>query len=579
MRIRPIRYVTYQLTNSYDKTVSFNSTLSTCCLQDLPLFRHLQPKILSKSVKIMGGQVSGGLKGPTLKPMEDLAAIGDDDEYWDFLFSRQILINSKHGRFEGVGPGLKKVYQRHPGTLKQMVRLGTVRLIDFVHRMELNTFEDFEGCVLQTHTISVLIVYALLNLMSDHDDCLSFLSTVYDDCGPVGESMAKVFTKLLFINIPCWFVDPRDDGSFNQLRITFVEALLLLKLMRVQFIEFPNDAFAASIVNGILCYWDPSRRSSLSDVDLHLKLLEISLCLNMWLGISVINRPELQNSFSVNSLELEDPSFIATFGVPLLFEYLYMATSEQLASLPLSFIEILLHATDLWRVCGSVKVCVLMIARVCQVPEVMKLLNEPCSRYPSPIPVHGASWGSVLLEVVVRATNIGNRRKLAKIVAVIACLLLRGIKEFAFVALTDFFELLATQGDVETQNMVVKTVHWVLSRGVWNSPVLAVQMLRQGQFLESVKQKTPEFPECEQLQIWLAAQNDKLKAIKTNFVLKELVDLLSIPSNCCEVRSVSDEPCDIPFDFKAFYQEVSWICPSDHFEERHNCTFGCGSFL
>ena len=524
-----------------------------------------------------------GLNKAALMPMQTLNSIDDNDEYWEFLFSRIVMTNQKYSRVLFIGDAMKNVYRKHPDTVKQMVRIGLVRLIDRVHQCELEMVSDMVGVVNEMWTISTLISYALVNLVTCYSDCCSFLGTQYDDCGVIGQTLVTTLTRVLILNgvtveygEQCWCATSGDNGCCDSLRLAVVEALLLLKIMRVEFLTFPKQAFAVSVVNCMKFYMYRVDGRVIVNERFRTKLIQVSLCLLMWLGVHITEVPEcVQDVFQImNDLIARTEEFLAwnTFAVPLTVDYIYHAQDSQLLQSPLPLIAHLLHLADWWRVKGSAKVCLLMIARVCQVPDIVSAMEAPCDKYESDWPVHSGSWGSVMLEVIVRIADVPDRDKLVKLVAVIACMLFKRVKSFVFSVLSQFFQVIALS-DIETQKMVLKTIHSVLSEGISQSPILAVQMLREVQFLEDVVAKAPDFTEGESLHKWVLAQNDKLKTIKSSFSTDEIVAILSDKTNCVELQPSSEAPNDIPFDFKSFYREIVWLCPSDYFEDNRNCTF------
>ena len=541
-----------------------------------------------KVSKIMGASASAapprGLNKAALMPMQTLDVIDDNDEYWGFLFSRIIITNKKGSRVLFIGEAMKDVYRKHPNTVKQMVRIGLVRLIDLVHQCELESAPDMTGAVNEMWTIATLISYALVNLVTCYSDCCSFLGTQYDDCGVVGQTLVTTLTRVLILNgvtveygEQCWCATSGDNGCCDSLRLAVVEVLVLLKIMRVEFLEFPKRAFAVSVVNCMKFYMYRVDGRVVMNERCRAKLIQISLCLLMWLGVHVTDFSEcVPDVFQIMSdLIARTEDFIVwnTFAVPLTVEYMYQVQDSQISQSPLPFLAHLLHLADWWRMKGSAKVCLLMIARACQVPDFLSAMEAHCDLYESDWPVHSGSWGSVMLEIVVRIADVPDRDKLVKLAAVIGCLLFKRVKSFVFSVLSKFFQMIACQSDIETEQMVLKTVHSVLSEGISRSPILAVQMLREVQLLEDLVAKAPDFTEGASLHKWVLAQNNKLKSIKSSFSTDEIVAILSDKSNCVELQPPSEACNDIPFDFKSFYWECVWLCPSDYFEDNRNCTF------
>ena len=525
----------------------------------------------------MGGESSLPLDAAVLNPLETASAIGDDDEYWDLLFSRSVV--KEKGAVLHLQPSLKLVWETHPSTLKQLVRLGLVRLIDLVHKCDLTITTNEAGPHNSMHTIVTLIQGSIVE-MHESGKLKEFLGEQYNECGLVGDTLSTVLVRMLHLRNATlmpgqhhWCSALDDDGRHDELRLVVVETLLILNVLGVEFLEFPRALFAASVINALRFYYRPTMSMTLVSETTRTRLLQVSLILMLRLRITVnemqITRDDYPEIFGavMASINRKNGDLDSdTFMLPLLAQYFDVADDEIMKKLSAPFVENVMHVLDWWKGTDSARAALLMIARLCQVPEVVRVMDAPVPEYENDGTTFSGSLGSVVMEVAIRTAD-GECQQ--EIVAVIGCLMLTVLHQVVPDVLAHFLNVVSGTC-LETKKMVVCNIHWILSRGISDNRVLASQVLKSLDFFKGVNDQDPAFEECCELQLWIREQNRVLKDARDDH---EILKMLAAASNCVPLQAMYDEQPPVPFNYENHRLEIVRICTAAYLMRHHQHEF------
>ena len=525
----------------------------------------------------MGGESSLPLDAAVLNPLQTASAIGDDDEYWDLLFSRSVV--KEKGAVLHVQPCLKHVCETHPNTLKQLVRLGLVRLIDLVHKCDLTLAGNEARPPTSMCTIVTLIQGSIVE-MHQSGKLKEFMGERYNECGRVGDTLSTVLVRMLHLRNATlmpgqhhWCSALDDDGRHDELRLAVVETLLILHVLGVEFLEFPRALFAASVINALRFYFRPTMSMTLVSEKTRTRLLQAALILMLRLRITVnemqITRddyPEIFGAIMASINRKNGDLDSDTFMLPLLAQYFDVADNEIMKKLSVSFVENVMHILDWWKGTDSARAVLLMIARLCQVPEVVRVMDAPCPEYENDGATFSGSLGSVVLEVAIRNSD-GEWQQ--EIVAVIGCLMLTVLQNLAPDVLAHFLSVVS-RTCLETKKMVVCNIHWILSRGISDNRLLASQVLKSLDFFKGVNDQDPAFEECCELQLWIREQNRVLKDARDDH---EILKMLAEASKCVPLQEMSDEQPPVPFDYEKHRQEIVRICTTAYLIRHYQSEF------
>lgn len=523
----------------------------------------------------MGGQAAAPLDDACLKPLKMMPKISDDDEYWEILFQRGCVIN-KSGEIQTVPGYIREAAKLQPHNVQQLCHLACVKLIDCIHRVTLKTLPP-ESIVTPLVLVSECLPH-IVAMPTAHQ----FLPSMFDDCGVLSQTIIITFVKLLCFpgvtvlpELPAWCSTTDDDGSFDPVRSRVVDALLLLKVAGFEIDDFPKRQFAQGVFNlvltyhfkdGIPCKYVETRR----------QLIWSSLLLMFMTGSSFasleLNEEAVSDLFSViftsvdRKFGLEDTtSFLATLMCHVLFLFDVDVVGRHVRP---AAPENVCHLCDVWRLGDSSVACVMIIARLMQVPEFVERLSSPCPEFGTDEPVHEGSWGSVLLEVVSRAWLCDrNNSEMGLACLVFGSKILTSGCPLVPSVVSTWFAICSSGGDPAERVAMVRVLHWIVNHA-WEHASTASIILRNGKTAKELCDLCPDCPEAIQVSEWIKQQNDKLKTIKERFNVSELIEALSKQENCVQTPTAPPEQMPEPkFDFIAHYLTLYDTLTQDYFKK------------
>ena len=527
----------------------------------------------------MGGNSSRPLDAAVLGPMATYQAIADDDEYWNVLFARAV-VRDKKGDVKFLPKHMTSIAKTRPNTLRQLVRLGIVKLIDLIHICKLLEPENVNQIEVTMTTIVTMIKYALFESAKQHE-IQNLLSTRYDECGVVGETLVTTMTRLVHLKNTTlmpgqdhWCSGASDDGRHDELRKAVLDVLLVVEVRGFPLIDFPRKLFVASTISTLLFYYKSTRPVRLANARMRAKLIQVCLIFMLYNQMTVDEMGITENDYPEVFSPLTDSlnrmcAFMEsdTFMVPLMLHYLSVASDNLLDRSPLILIENILHLTDWWRQKQSAKVCLMIIAKMVQLPGILQTSQCMCHNYNSDWMVHMGSWSSVILEVAVRTADQPKARELIPLAVTIGCFMMRQAKTISPTVFKMFFDMLRLgTTDLECQKLVIRTLHFIVSRERFEHPLILVQVLKRHNFLETVHKRDAEFVECTQLLEWIQRQNAELLKVKDKFSTGNLVDLFSAGKHIVPLEPMSNEITGLEFNFESHMKEMTMICAADYLD-------------
>ena len=427
----------------------------------------------------MGGLSSVPFDTRVLEPLSIMNEISDDDEYWDLLFLRTVVQENKD-----VQPCLAAVNRDHPHRLRQIIRLGLVRLNDLVHKCDLSIVENDEEVRSSMVTILIFIQAALVEIHK-RQEWKEFQEDYYDDCGIVVNNLATTLVRMLHLQHATlmhgqhhWCSALDDDGRHDGLRLVVVEILAFLKSVGTEFIEFPRALFAASTINALRFYYRPTSGMVLVNKQRRARLLQISLILMLLLDITVnemqITRDDYPEIFRAATASLNRKRGMLdseTFMTPLLALYLKSVDDEVLKMSNVCLIENILQILSVSK--GTViSYCLLFIlARLLEIPEVLELVNSPCPVYENDATALSGPLASAVLEIAILAAQ--DFPKNVWIVSVIGGLLVRG-KSLSLDESTSFLNFVKENSPAPgVQDIIQWAMRQELKTGMKNKEILS----------------------------------------------------------------------------------------------------------
>ena len=523
----------------------------------------------------MGAQAAAPLDEACLKPLKVMPKISDDDEYWNILFQRRCVID-KSGEIPTAPGYIREAAKLQPDNVLQLCHIACVKLIDCLHRVTLKTLPP-ESLV----TPLVLLSESLPHIVT-MPAAQKFLSSMFDDCGVLSQTIVITFVKLLCFpgvtvrpELPAWCSTTDDDGTFDPVRSRVVDALLLLKVAGFEIVDFPKQQFAQGVFNAVLTYHFkdgmPCRY-----VDVRRQLIWSSMLLMFLTGSSFtsleLNEEAVRDLFSViftsvdRKLGLEDTcSFLGTLMCHTLFMFDVDVVGRHVRP---SVLENVCHLCDIWREADSAVVCGMIIARLMQVPEFVSKLSSPCPEFGTDEPVHEGSWGSVMLEVTGRTWLCHrNNSEMGLACLVIGSKILSSGCPLVPVVVNTWLAVCSSGSDPAERVAMIRVLHWIVNHA-WEHASTASILLRNGKNVKELCDLCPDCQEGIQLSDWIKQQNDKLKAIKERFSVSELIEALSKQENCVQTPTAPPEQIPVPkFEFIAHYLTLYDALTQDYFRK------------
>jgi hypothetical protein len=329
-----------------------------------------------------------------------------------------------------------------------------------------------------------------------------------------------------------------------------MEVLLLLKLIGVNFARFECAALVRSAAAAMKFYLESSIRKSLRALGslLSASYLVVMLCREVVRGDDpvVLFQPLIANlHFTFASHEYE------RIVLPLLLNVLKLAgTDERIVdNSTRALILNALHCVNLLRNRKKALISLFVLETIVSFPSVCISLNEPCTSFESEAPVHRGSYVDVLLEVVIRGASPNYLEISAMIISAVIPYA-PNLSYSSAVSLFKFLETLVSANAMQSINVIVVAIHYVVNRSIRENVPLVIVLMKNSKLLTGVLKMISSFDECDQLLSLARNISQELKQMGTQVKSTDLEKSFDDPS--CERFALPVlRPPQIEFDAAA----------------------------
>jgi hypothetical protein len=368
----------------------------------------------------MGATLSlAPLEPVVLDPLRKYDSISDTDEYWSVLFHRQL----QPGTESAIREVLQSVLASRPQNVGQLVHVGTVQLLDIVHRLSLSAPPD----LYEPLRTVIFLLFCAFVLSGSAAEYSRFFHAFFDDCGPIASTLIVSLTKLIHLpgatlcpQMDYWCAGISDVGVQDPLRLGIVELLLALKLAGHQLVEFPGRLFAASVASAMHSY-NVGPHSLVRSGLIRLRLIRVSLILMTAARCSPLDARDYPDVFlplTESLLRVTAGDELDNYIVPLAIQYLLSAPVEA----PPAFVHNMLFAADWFRGSEMSKIILLIFARTAQIPGIEGLWQKGADRLALDPPVTAETWGECVIEMAIRTAM--KTRKVAAVLAIVVAIMI-----------------------------------------------------------------------------------------------------------------------------------------------------------
>jgi hypothetical protein len=256
---------------------------------------------------------------------------------------------------------------------------------------------------------------------------------------------------------------------------------------------------------------------------------------------------------------------VDSFLTALAVEYFLHMPETLIETMSDAVLVNLMILTDWFRGQSTGKVCLYLLARVCQVAKCEEYFAEEFQGLISDIPVHPGSWGAVFVEIAVRVAEYTKSVDVCPVLAVILAMRIPKTQDIAPTVWNLVFQLLVDGFDDPSQKLIVRAMHWKLSGQIHQKASFAALILRQAEALQRIYTNDPTFVECRELLEWMRAQHAVLKKLSDSFTHERVIEALQNPDNTVETYKVGEAPPQVAFDFRAHFPEILGLLTDRYF--------------